>query len=67
MSIKYYKGVHVMTEEKFYIKVCHQKIYGQVIEQLKFDGSTLRLFVASLDGHVYKLTRRKVYREEKLV
>lgn len=56
-----------MTEERFYIKVCHQKIYGQVIEQLKFDGSSLRLFVASSDGHVYKLTRRKVYREEKSV
>lgn len=56
-----------MKEEKFYIKVCHQKIYGYVVEQLTIDGSSVRLFVASLDGHVYKLTRRKVYREEKLV
>jgi hypothetical protein len=55
-----------MKEEKFYIKVCHQKIYGHVIEQLAIDGSSMRLFVASFDGHVYKLTHRRVYREENI-
>lgn len=54
----------MQSEKLQYIKVCKQKVYGYIIEQLKIDGGSVKYFV-SYNGKTYKLTRRKVYTEEK--